>query len=75
MNKIELTLKTTEGPVEFEVVKLDGKYHLFNKMVDLRGRQKTIRIGTASTWPDVVNIARIFTGKPVLEMEGTPVHG
>ena len=74
MTKIELTLKTLEGDVEFEVVKLDGRFHVFNKIIDFHGKSKTIRIGETGTWPDVVNIAKIFTGKQVLEIEGTAVQ-
>ena len=73
MTKIDLTLKTSEGNVEFEVVKLEGRFHVFNRIIDFHGKDKTIRIGETGTWPEVVNIAKIFTGKQVLEIEGTPV--
>ena len=73
MTKIEFTLKTVDGDVEFEIVKLEGIFHVFNKIVDYHGKSKLIRIGQTNNWPDVVNIAKIFTGKKVLDMEKTSV--
>lgn len=74
MTKIDLTLKTAEGNVEFEIVKLEGKFHVFNKIIDYHGKNKTMRIGQTTSWPDVVSIAKIFTGKQVVGIEKTNVR-
>ena len=69
MTKIGLTLKTVDGNVDFDVVKINGKFHVFNKIVDLNGKNKSLRIGEATTWQDVVVITKIYTGKEVLNIE------
>ena len=69
MTKIGLTLKTIDGNVDFDVVKINGKFHVFNKIVDLNGKNKSLRIGEATTWQDVVVITKIYTGKEVLNIE------
>ena len=69
MTKIGLTLKTVDGNVDFDVVKINGKFHVFNKIVDLNGKKKSLRIGEATTWQDVVVITKIYTGKEVLNIK------
>ena len=73
MTKIEFTLKTVDGDVEFEIVKQEGKFHVFNKFTDYHGKNKIIRIGQTTTWTDVVTIAKIFAGKKILDLEKTNV--
>ncbi len=65
MTKIEFSLKTADGDINFEIVKLEGKFHIFNKFIDFNGKNKIRRVGQTATWHGVVTIAKIFIGKQV----------
>ncbi len=69
MRKKQLIIETTEGEEDFEVDEIGKRFYVFKLLTNVKGSGQSKKIGDAVSWNAAVELAKVFTGKPVVDIK------
>lgn len=64
-----LIIETADKKEEFQIDEFGGKFYVFAVSENVLGSRQTKKIGNASTWDGAVELAKLFSGEPVLRIQ------